>query len=199
MDTLLDRLAVAELIGVERAACDQARWDVLGDCYHPDASLRLSWFQGSGAEFVARSKLMRLKGNLVCHQVNPPFVLVNGDRGIAEVGIVVHLRSQLNSVAVDVTVFARICYRAERRDGRWRVLSLDAIYHKDAIAPADPSDRVELDEELLARCPADYRFLAYLMETNGHPVASDLPGDSRPDLVAQLRIRLAEWLAGASG
>jgi hypothetical protein len=35
--------------------------------------------------------------------------------------------------------YTRFVYRAERRDGTWRIVSFDAVYLRDELTPAIPS------------------------------------------------------------
>ena len=59
----LDLIAIENLVARERAARDGLRWAEMGDYYHPESTVDISWFKGSGAEFtsaIAFSHLRRL-------------------------------------------------------------------------------------------------------------------------------------------
>jgi hypothetical protein len=69
------------------------------------------------------------------------------------------------------------------------------IYEKDRLDPVDPAASLVLDEEILARFPEGYRYLAYLQLQAGYPVKTDMPGLVGPE-VERLYVRGAAWLAG---
>lgn len=70
------------------------------------------------------------------------------------------------------------------------------IYEKDRLDPVDPSARLQLDAERLARFPEGYRHLAYLQSKNGFAVKTDLPGLRGP-AVLKLYAEGKAWLAGS--
>lgn len=44
-----------QLVLREREARDLCWWERARDCFHPDSTVNVGWFEGSGAEFVAGS------------------------------------------------------------------------------------------------------------------------------------------------
>ncbi|MGW2249970.1 hypothetical protein ACWCXH_07190 [Kitasatospora sp. NPDC001660] len=58
-----DVTAVAQVILQERRARDRGWWDLMRECLAPDAALRLSWFRGRGAAFIAASQEMAARGD----------------------------------------------------------------------------------------------------------------------------------------
>ena len=71
------------------------------------------------------------------------------------------------------------------------------IYEKDRLDPVDPSAKLVLDPDLLARFPEGYRHLAYLQSKIGYKVKPDMPGIEGPELDA-LYARGARWLDGGA-
>lgn len=196
----LDRLVVAELTQTERTARDTANWDLLADCYHADSRVRLSWIDGTGAEFAEGSKDMYTsagrRNNI--HLVSPATVWVNGDRAIADAGCTINMRPTIHGVQCDIATFARHRYRAERRDGVWRLRSLEACYQKDCLTPTRPGVVPELDWEALETYRESYRYLSYYCaHTVGRPANQELPGMDRPELVEQWVAEHDMWLTGA--
>ena len=53
---LLDSIAVADIIMRERLARESHNWAAEAACFHPDAIVEVSWFKGSGAEFIDSAK-----------------------------------------------------------------------------------------------------------------------------------------------
>lgn len=57
-ETLLDKENILELIQFERFCRDNSLWDSMYQCFSKDSTVNISWFKGSGAEFVESSKEM---------------------------------------------------------------------------------------------------------------------------------------------
>lgn len=184
---------IAELVLRERQGRDRGWWDRMRACYAPDATVRLSWFRGSGEEFVARSREMTGHGDVARHRLGPPVVDVDGPRAVAEVPAAIEVRTELGGVEVDLTSYTRLLYRAEHRSGRWLITSLDPVYERDVLAPVVPGTPVPLGS--LEGLRPSYRFLAQVLGTRGYPIADDLYGDDRPGEVADLYTTLYAWLS----
>ena len=54
--TVFERATIAALIQRERAARDAAQWAEMATFYHPESSIDVAWFQGSGQEFVQATR-----------------------------------------------------------------------------------------------------------------------------------------------
>ncbi|MFI6099314.1 nuclear transport factor 2 family protein [Lentzea sp. NPDC051213] len=191
---LLDRLAVAELVRFERDARDHERWEEMAASYAPDSVVHISWFHGSGAEFVERSRGIARSGLTGRHRLWPSLVRSNGDRAIAETDIAVELRRRVAGVEVDNTAYARLLTRARRTPDGWRIVRFESIYQRDALVPVIPGTAPEIRPEDLEKYRPSYRFLSYLLALDGHELAQDLPGDDRPELAAAVRGEALKWL-----
>ena len=66
-----DVTAVSQLIVRERLSRDLGLWEQMHDCYHEDSVVRLSWLNGSGPEFVRRSKDMAARNVKATHRLGP--------------------------------------------------------------------------------------------------------------------------------
>ncbi len=185
---------VADLVLRERQGRDRGWWDRMQACYAQDAVVRLSWFRGSAEEFVARSREQAAHGDVARHRLGPPIVDLDGDRAVAEVPAAIEVRTALEGVDVDLTSYTRLLYRAEVRGGRWLITSLDPVYERDVLAPVIPGTAVPLPS--IEGLRPSYRFLAYVLDRRGYPIADDLYGDDRPDDVAELYDSLYSWLPG---
>jgi hypothetical protein len=191
---LLDRLAVAELVRYERDARDYGRWEEMAASYAPDSVVHISWFHGSGAEFVAGSRAIAASGLTGRHRLWPSLVRCNGDRAIAETDTAVELRRRVGDVEVDNTAYARLLTRARRTADGWRIVRFESIYQRDTLVPVVPGTAPEIRPEDLERYRSSYRFLSYLLALDGHELAQDLPGDDRPELAQAVRDAALEWL-----
>lgn len=195
---MLDKLVIADLIQFERLYRDQQQWEKLRTLYHPDSLVRLGWFVGTGDEYVEASRRLdaNKKGWHIMHVTHPTLVRVQGDRAIAETSTFIIRRAVLAGVLVDVTIYCQLYSRVERREGTWKLLTLDVVYEKDTAVPVYASDRLELDREELEQGPAAYRFSAYNLKKIGYTVrAEDLYSTDHPERVAQLYREAEEWLA----
>jgi hypothetical protein len=193
---LLDQLAVAELVRYERDARDHGRWEEMASSYAPDSVVHISWFNGSGAEFVLRSQEISERGLTGRHRLWPSLVRCNGDRAVAETDMAVELRRVVGGVEVDNTAYARLLTRARRTQDGWRIVRFESIYQRDTLVPVVPGTAPEIDPDDLAKYRSSYRFLSYLLALDGQELAQDLPGDDRPELVAAVRDAALQWLAG---
>jgi|SRR5579875_1189766 hypothetical protein len=197
-DEMLDKLAIAELIQFERLYRDQQQWERLRSMYHPDSLIRLGWFVGTGDEYVEASRRLDANKNgwHIMHVTHPTLVRVQGDRAIAETTTQIIRRAKLNGVLADITIYCQLYSRVERRDGIWRILTLDAIYEKDTAVPVYASDHLELSREELEQGPPSYRFSAYNLKKIGYTVRNDdLYSTDCPDRVACFYREAEDWLS----
>ncbi|WP_411129241.1 nuclear transport factor 2 family protein [Streptomyces sp. x-19] len=189
-----DVTEVSQLILHERRSRDRGWWPEMRECLAADAAVRLSWFRGSGADFVTASQEMAVRGDSATHTLGPPVVDVLGARALVEVAAAIHMRSELNDTQVDLTSHTRLLYRAERRTGRWVIVSLDPVYERDNLLPSLPGTHLEIAPDALARARPSYRMLTHLLNARGYPIADDLYGDDRPTPVQRLYRSLSDWL-----
>lgn len=193
----LDKFIIADLIQAERLYRDQQQWECLRTVYHPDSLIRLGWFVGTGDEYIDASRRLDAgKGGWhIMHVTHPTFVQVRGDRAIAKTNTLIVRRTKLEGILVDVTIYCQLYSRVERREGSWRILTLDVIYEKDTAVPVYSSERLELNREELEQGPAAYRFSAYNLKKIGYTVRNDdLYSTDYPERVAQLYSEAEDWL-----
>jgi hypothetical protein len=158
--------ANAELVLREREARDRGWWYQMRDCYHPDAEIRVSWFQGNATAFVTGTQQMKARGDPNLHRLSPPAVHLGTDRAVVTMGAAID--SRLNGVEADLVVYGRFLYRTEQRGGSWRIARMDFVYQHDTLAPALPGTWVPLDPEVLASLRPSYRMGSYyLYDTRG--------------------------------
>ncbi|MEU0227261.1 nuclear transport factor 2 family protein [Streptomyces sp. NPDC006284] len=193
-----DVTAVAQLVLHERQARDRLWWDAMRECFAPDATVRISWFQGSGHEFVERSERMAGNGDRSIHRLGPPVVDVRGDRAVVELPAVIELVTTVAGVEVVLSSFARLLYRAVKLDERWKIVRLDPIYERDALSPSLPGAELRVAPDDVQGYRQPYRFLAYVLEQRGYGIAQDLFGDDRPEEVAELYRDSHGWLGAAA-
>ncbi|MFB9465864.1 nuclear transport factor 2 family protein [Streptomyces cinereospinus] len=185
---------ITQLVLKERQGRDRGWWQQMHDSFHPDSTVTLSWFDGTGPEFTARSKDMYDSGLRPLHRLRPPVVHVDGNRAVVELPAAVSANFLIDGVEAQVVSHARLLYRAEDRGTGWRIQSLDSVYEQDTLAPVVPGTTLVIDQDLLATFRKPYRFLAYHITLDQRDVRDDLYADDRPDEVDALYRRLFTWL-----
>jgi hypothetical protein len=187
-------LELQQLVLRERRARDRCWWDAMEDCYLADATVRLSWFEGTARDFVRQSERMTQSGTGAVHRLGPPVIDVLATRAVIEVPADVRIRTRLDGVLLDLVSQTRLLYRAERGPARWLLRSLDAVYEADTLTPSRPGAHFEVSAATLSRFRPPYRNLAYVFERLGYEVPDSLYGDDRAEPVAHLYQSLNEWL-----
>jgi hypothetical protein len=187
-------VAVTALLLRERQSRDRARWAEMADCYAADATIAMSWFDGSAADFMERSRSMDVGGSRGIHRLSPPSVRVHGDRAWAELPLVIEFRTDVAGVPADLCSFARSQYRAVRTSQGWRIQAITSVYERDTLTPAVPGTTLPLSPDDFAGLRPSYRCLAWHLSRDGYPIPGDLLGDDRPDGVSQQLAADLRWL-----
>lgn len=189
----VDISTISQLILKERESRDLGRWNDLRDCYHGDADIHVSWFRGDPDGFVAGSIDMARRQVLAKHRLSPIRVVLAGDRAIATMNAIIEIPSTIDGVEMNLLSYVRFVYRAERRDGVWRLYSFTAIYVRDELTPAIPGHSVTIDPGVLQPFRRTYRMLSYVLSRGGYEVDGGLAGEDRPDLVQALMHEVFGW------
>jgi hypothetical protein len=182
-----DILAITQLILRERESRDLGRWDEMRECFYDDSVVRVSWFRGSGADFVAGSIDIARRKILAKHRLSPIRVVLAGDRAIARLVGIIDLPVQ------NLATYSRFLYRVERRNGTWGIVGFDAIYMRDELTSAIPGLSVAINPKEVQGFRASYRMLSYYLASQGYDVDSNLPGEDRPELVEALTKEIEDW------
>ncbi|MCA1280853.1 nuclear transport factor 2 family protein [Saccharopolyspora sp. 7B] len=171
---------IVQLLLRERQGRDREWWPQMAAAFWPDSQVNLTWYTGDGPGFVAGSEEMSGRGDRSVHRLAPPVVHLAGARAWAEVSAAIEVRTTVDEVPVDLTSYARLGYRVERRDGEWRIFSLDAIYERDTVAPVLPGSVPSIPAEELAAFRPTYALLAWHLDRRGYRIGTGLLGDDRP-------------------
>lgn len=195
--TLLDSAditMVTQLVLRERESRDLGNWDQMRDCFHPDSIVRLSWFKGSGYDFVNGSIDMAKRGMLAKHRLSPVLVTLAGDRALASLSGIIDIPTVIDGVDLTLSAYTRFIYRAEKREGFWRIVGFDCIYRRDELTPAILGQTVIINLGEMESFRPSYRNLAYCLSLTGYEVDPDLPGEDMPDTVKKLMQEVNNWL-----
>ncbi|MFQ1002691.1 nuclear transport factor 2 family protein [Modestobacter sp. SSW1-42] len=196
-----DRQELFDLVRRERFARDQRRFTEMADCFHRNAWVRTTWYDGvGGSAYVAATR--DLMGDAPAgvytgkHWVFPAVADVRGDRAIVESPAEIFLRQEVGGVEADVHAHCRFHSRAVRQDGRWRLLTFHVLFEWDELRPAVPGQVPDLDHELLAGLRPSYRYLGYVQTQRGVQLDPDLLGDDRWAELVAFHGHEDAWLAG---
>lgn len=185
--------AITQLVLAERECRDMGRWERMKSCFHPDAVVRISWFQGNGHDFVDASREMARRGVLAKHRLGPVSVRVNGARAVATLAVIIDIPAEVRGVALMLSSHARVFYRAEQRDGLWKLASFEVFYMRDELAAQIPGEPVPVTAADVAGYRRAYRFLSFVLAQGGFATRDDLAGEDRPETVEALCREIYGW------
>ena len=134
-----DSSAVTDVIMRERFARETHDWAEDAACFHSDAIVEVSWFKGSGAEFVEAGKNNPDTETVHFDSMSPGVVRLKGEHAIADTACAVHTFSLLEGIEVSTTSYTRLLWRVQRSEGQWLIRGLRGIYIRDTLIPRDPN------------------------------------------------------------
>ncbi len=188
---MANKFSVKELIEFERFCRDNALWDEMKACYSSDATVDISWYQGSGYGFVDASSKSQIAGT---HKIYDTLVWLNGDKAFALTMATVEIRRLLDGAFVSILTDAKLVYRLVKADGLWHITAFTSIYEKDSIMPIYPNRNAHIDPAALAGYRQSYAGMCYMNHLDARPINEDLPGIDRPVLVDALYDAAQKWL-----
>ena len=189
------RQAIRDLVENWVVWRDAADWERFRTVWHEEGRMMATWFQGSADEFIRVSREGFERGVRILHFLGGTSIDIEGDRAVAQTKMTISQRADVHDVSCDVVCTGRFYDFLEQRDDVWGIVLRQPIYEKDRLDPLDPSAKLVLDKDLLARFPEGYRHLAYLQTRIGYTVKPDMPGLDGPE-VAALYARGEKWLKG---
>ena len=178
---------------------DLGEWETMRSCFHPDASVTVSWYSGPVSTFFERTVAMskdRRPEERSKHFIGNVRVWVKDSRALSETDAQVLGRIFADEQLFDFTYYLRFYDRLERRQGVWRILRMVAIYDKDRIDPVIPGSvppsafagaRLEGEESAIA-------LARWMNEKRGRPMPPVVIGGSAGE--RRLRAEAEDWLKG---
>lgn len=194
LEDMLDKANIRELVEFERYCRDYKLWDEMRNCYHDDATIVVSWMTGTPDEFVAGSKRMNASKAPAKHKVFDTIVWKNGNRAVAECITAIQIRCPLDGDTVDMSTHTRLHYRLEKREGLWKIVSMEPIYEKDSMISMYPDGPFSVDHDELASYRPSYAYMMLRQVHYGLSPNGELAGEDRPESVAAVYEESSKFL-----
>lgn len=188
-----DIVEISQLVARERESRDLGFWNRMRACFHADSRINISWFQGTGRDFVSASQEMAARGMRAKHRLGPVLVSLNGDRAIATVSAIIDVPTVIDEKEFTLSAHCLMFYRVEKRGAEWGLCSFECIYRRDEFVPAIMGQTAALPLDVLAGFRPSYRNLSYSLHLKGYSVNSELPGEDRPETVRAILQQHFTW------
>ncbi|MGH7090107.1 MAG: nuclear transport factor 2 family protein, partial [Stellaceae bacterium] len=120
-----DEAAVARVRRDWAFARDHGEWEAMRACFHPEATVSVSWYKGPAATFFERTiALAAARGpeERSKHFIGNQRSWLKRDRALLETDALVLGRDFIDGHLFDLTIYLRFFDRIERRQGAWRIL-----------------------------------------------------------------------------
>lgn len=187
-----DKFSVKELIEFERFCRDNALLAEMKRCFAANSSVTVSWFKGTGEEFVEASSKMKAYAP---HKLYNTLVWLNNNKAVAITMATIQCRSNLKGAIVELQSDVKLIYRVEKLDRAWYIISMDGIYEKDSLIPVSPGNNIVVTIDELSKFRASYANLSYIFSKDGYKIDTKLPGIDRPETVNKLYQEANQWLS----
>lgn len=176
---LEDEHQIASLLTRWGHARDSDDWEVLARCFHDEATIHILWMSGPARDFIARSRSMaaaRKPGIHIKHVISGFWIGIEQNHAFSRCHANLYVRTAIAGHEFDLQSWMRFFDLLEKRDNVWRIVKRTAVYDKDRLDPVDP--RI-VPQDLLAPMdlslfPQAAKFLCYLQQLSGHPLAEDI-------------------------
>ena len=190
MEDIVARENIKELITYERFCRDNSLWYGMRTCFTSDSEVTISWFKGTGDEFVDHSQAMQ---RYAPHQIYNIQVWQNGARAIAVMQATIQSRLDIESETYELQSDAKITYRVVKQDETWRIQHLDCVYEQDRLMSVLPTSS-SFDRRALAPYRESYACLSYCLNYLGYDVNHQLIGIDQPEALEDFYVELDAWL-----
>ena len=198
-----DEYEIDRVLSAWAFARDCGDWDILSNCFQPDAEINISWFSGAASEFIERSKGMLADfkpGEHGKHQIGPARIEVAGNRATSECHAELLRRVVGGPFDFDALTWGQFFDLFEKReDGVWRIFRRTMVYEKDRMDPVNPADVPPgyFEAMDLSQYPPACQILCFRLSLIGRaPMDNIIQAGS--DGEARLKKDAKSWLNGKS-
>ena len=199
IQTAIEKFEITQVSNTLLSCRDSGDWATLVSCFHPDARVTTSWFDGTAEEFAKASKNMmdgHHKKDTQRHTISNPRVTINGHRAVNEYYVILYQGRVMDGYEFDLTTWSVTLDLFEKRNDEWRICKRSNIYEKDRFEPHVPGSVPNSYYENLdlSAYPPAIRFHCYRNErSSGHKPKNLILKGSPEETVA--RKAAADWLA----
>ncbi len=204
-DEQIDKAIITEIILRERLSRDRGHFEEMASYYHIDSHVEVSWFKGSGLEFVRRSreqfdarKVSEDKDRVSFHEVGATTSTIRRGRAIADTLCMLHSFFPLEGLDCKLTGYVRLLWRFQKSGERWLISGMRCVYIRDLLAPCNPSRIPSIEHAELAAYRSSYRYLCLYLVRSGLSPTDNLPGEDQPETVQAIRDSDEHWLHQAT-
>jgi hypothetical protein len=189
--SVMDKFSIKELIEFERFCRDNAQWEEMKKCFAENSTVTISWFKGSGHEFVAASSKME---TYAPHKLFDTLVWINNDKAVAITMATIQMRMVIQGHLLELSSDVKLLYKTQKINDKWAIISMEGIYEKDALIPVSPSDGILIPKDEIAKFRPSYANMSYALSKSGYDVNVNLPGIDKPETVTKLYQESENWL-----
>jgi len=178
---------------------DAGEWETLKACFHPDASIILSWYSGPASEFVERSRLMagtRRPEERHKHLLGNMRTAIRERRAVHETDVQISIREFIDEILFDYTCHARFYDLYEKRVGEWRIARKSCIYERDRLDPVVPGSvpKSFYDAVSISGHASGFAYMRFRLQKKGLTMPGSIVlGGSEGE--RELRAEGERWLA----
>lgn len=191
LENVTDKFSIKELIEFERFCRDNAQWEEMKKCFAENSTVKVSWFNGTGQEFVDASSKME---TYAPHKLLDTLVWLNNDKAVAITMATIQMRMEIQGHLLELNSDVKLLYKTQKINGLWSIISMEGIYEKDALIPVSPADGIVIPKEEIDKYRSSYANLSYALSKKGYPIDSNLPGIDKPETIAKLYQESEDWL-----
>lgn len=191
LENVTDKFSIKELIEFERFCRDNAQWEEMKKCFAENSNVKVSWFNGTGQEFVDASSKME---TYAPHKLLDTLVWLNNDKAVAITMATIQMRMEIQGHLLELNSDVKLLYKTQKINGLWSIISMEGIYEKDSLLPVSPADGIVIPKEEIEKYRSSYANLSYALSKKGYPIDSNLPGIDKPESVAKLYQESENWL-----
>jgi hypothetical protein len=202
VQAVVDKFEIIE-VSIDSLWCrDSGDWPGLAACFHPDARITTSWFEGNPREFAEQSGRM-MSGHPSTdtqrHKMGNPRVRLRGHRAVCEFYVILYQGRTMDGYEFDFQTWSVNIDLFEKRNGDWRISKRMIVYEKDRMDPHVPGSVPQsyFDNLDLARYPQAIRFHCYRNEKGSGRAPSNLILKGSAEEKAA-RAEAAAWLAAGA-
>ena len=204
-DQVLEKARVAALCEYDRYLRDYGHGEMEEGLWYDDGAAFTGWFRGNIRDFFngkpgGEKKLEPQERNLWrgAHKVNNTVVWLNGNKAVAEVMCTLIFRNKVDGDWFDGQTYGRMHYRAEKRNGEWKLLHFTGIYEWDRVDPVFLDSEVVIPREALLQFRDSNFGMAYRQFRLDGAVTNleSWPGPDRPETIQSLYEESSAWFYG---